>query len=390
VAVVIDIDDRRKAEEALKEADRRKDEFLAMLAHELRNPLAPIRNAVQALRRLGSPDPQLQWIREVIDRQAEHLARLVDDLLDVSRITQGKIALRQERLELMAVIARALETSRPNIDARKHHLNVSLPQEPIRLEGDLIRLAQVVSNLLNNAAKFTEEGGQIWLTAESQEGEIVLRVRDNGVGIPADLLPRIFDLFTQADRSLDRSQGGLGIGLSLARSIVEMHGGQVEAASAGLGQGSEFTVRLPLLAEATPQSGRESATRTGSAATPRRYRILVVDDNVDSAESMAFLLKFSGHEVQIAHDGPSAIETALLFLPQVLLLDIGLPGMSGYEVARRLRERPEMRNAALLALTGYGQEEDRRRSKEAGFDHHLVKPVDPKLLETLIGSLVLD
>jgi CheY-like chemotaxis protein/anti-sigma regulatory factor (Ser/Thr protein kinase) len=290
----------------------------------------------------------------------------------------------------MAVIARALETSRPNIDARKQHLNVSLPQEPIRLEGDLIRLAQVVSNLLNNAAKFTEEGGQIWLTAESQEGEIVLRVRDNGVGIPADLLPRIFDLFTQADRSLDRSQGGLGIGLSLARSIVEMHGGQVEAASAGLGQGSEFTVRLPLLAEATPQSGRESATRTGSAATPRRYRILVVDDNVDSAESMAFLLKFSGHEVQIAHDGPSAIETALLFLPQVLLLDIGLPGMSGYEVARRLRERPEMRNAALLALTGYGQEEDRRRSKEAGFDHHLVKPVDPKLLETLIGSLVLD
>jgi PAS domain S-box-containing protein len=390
VAMVIDIDERRKAEDALKEADRRKDEFLAMLAHELRNPLAPIRNAVQALRRFGSPDPQLQWVRDVIDRQAEHLARLVDDLLDVSRITQGKIALRKERLELMAVIARALETSRPNIDARKHHLNVSLPQEPIRLEGDLIRLAQVVSNLLNNAAKFTEEGGQIWLTAESREGEIVLRVRDNGVGIPADLLPRIFDLFTQADRSLDRSQGGLGIGLSLVRSIVEMHGGRVEAASAGLGRGSEFTVLLPLLTEADAQTGSEPATRAGSAATPRRYRILVVDDNVDSAESMALLLKFSGHEVQMAHNGPSAIETALLFLPQVLLLDIGLPGMNGYEVARRLRERPEMQNAALLALTGYGQEEDRRRSKEAGFDHHLVKPVDPKLLETLIGSLVLD
>jgi two-component system CheB/CheR fusion protein len=385
LGATVDITDSKLAEEALREADRRKDEFLAMLAHELRNPLAPIRNAVQLLRRLGPSEPEIQWTREVIERQVEHLVRLVDDLLDVSRITQGKITLQKEKVDLITIIGRALETSRPLIDSRKHRLTVSLPEQPLRLEGDTTRLTQVVSNLLNNAAKFTPEGGQIWLVAEAQNGQVVLRVRDTGVGIPEDLLPQVFDLFRQADRSLDRSQGGLGIGLTLVRRLLEMHGGTVEVYSDGPGCGSEFVVRLPAFAE--PGQALEDASAVESdMENSARYRVLVVDDNVDSAESIALLFELNGHHVRMAHDGPAALEIAYSFHPQVIVLDIGLPGMDGYEVARRLRSEAQMQSVNLIALTGYGQSEDRQRSIAAGFNHHLVKPVDPEVLQTLIAS----
>lgn len=385
VAAIIDITERKLQEEALREADRRKDEFLAMLAHELRNPLAPLRNAVQLLRRLGPSEPEIQWTREVIDRQVEHLVRLVDDLLDVSRITQGKITLKKEKVDLITIIGRALETSRPLIDSCKHRLTVSLPEQPLRLEGDTTRLTQVVSNLLNNAAKFTPEGGQIWLIAEAQNGQMVLRVRDTGIGIPEDLLPQVFDLFRQADRSLDRSQGGLGVGLTLVRSLLEMHGGTVEAYSDGPGRGSEFVVRLPAFAEPS-QALEEASAVESDMGNSACHRILVVDDNVDSAESIALLLELNGHDVRLAHDGPAALEIAHSFHPQVVVLDIGLPGMDGYEVARRLRGEAQMQNIILIALTGYGQSEDRQQSLAAGFNHHLVKPVDPEMLQTLISS----
>jgi PAS domain S-box-containing protein len=385
LGATVDITERKLQEEALREADRRKDEFLAMLAHELRNPLAPIRNAVQLLRRLGPSEPEIQWTREVIDRQVEHLVRLVDDLLDVSRITQSKITLKKEKVDLITIIGRALETSRPLIDARKHRLTVSLPEQPLRLEGDTTRLTQVVSNLLNNAAKFTPEGGQIWLVAEAQNGQVVLRVRDTGIGIPEELLPQVFDLFRQADRSLDRSQGGLGVGLTLVRSLLEMHGGTVEAYSDGPGRGSEFVVRLPAFAE-PGQATEEASAVESDMGNSACHRVLVVDDNVDSAESIALLLELNGHEVRMAHDGPAALEMAYSFHPQVVVLDIGLPGMDGYEVARRLRSEAQMQNVILIALTGYGQSEDRQHSLAAGFNHHLVKPVDPEVLQTLIAS----
>ncbi len=396
ISAFVDITARVMAEESLREADRRKDEFLAMLAHELRNPLAPILNAISILNRRDLTDAQFEWSKGVIERQVEHMTRLVDDLLDVSRITQGKIVLRTENLDLMKMIGRALETSRPLIDARKHQLTVSLPSETIRLKGDLVRLAQVVSNLLNNAAKYTDEGGAITLTAEHAGDEVILRVKDNGMGIPAEELPHVFDLFIQAGRSLDRAQGGLGIGLTLARSIVELHGGQIEARSEGAGRGSEFVIRLPLL-ELQPFLGdafrkvHESYTRV-EAATPSLTlcrRVLVVDDNVDSAESLALALTLEGYDAKLAYDGPGAVELALAFQPQVALLDIGLPGMNGYELARQLRQRPGGREMSLIALTGYGQSEDRRKSRDAGFDHHLTKPVNYDMLVTLINSLIL-
>jgi PAS domain S-box-containing protein len=391
VNVFQDISTRKRAEEALKQANRRKDEFLAMLAHELRNPLAPIRSAIQLLHRLGPPEPQLQLLRDIIDRQVQHLTRLVDDLLDASRITQGKVVLNQERLELRSVVGRALETSRPLIEARNHQLQLSLPQEPLWLEGDLVRLSQVVANLLNNAAKYTEQGGHIWLEAERAGAEIVLRVRDNGMGIPASLLPHVFDLFTQAERSLDRSEGGLGVGLALVRSLVELHGGCVEAFSAGPGQGSEFVVHLPILPEAIQREESAPAFSTSSSRKDKTgRRVLVVDDNLDSAESMALLLQLGGHQVQVAHDGQAALEIAQRFQPQVVLLDIGLPKLNGYEVARRLRSWPDMQKAVLIALTGYGQAEDHHLSQQAGFNHHLTKPADPVRVEWLIDSLALD
>jgi PAS domain S-box-containing protein len=375
---------RRRAA-ALAEADRRKNEFLAMLAHELRNPLAPIRNALYILQLPGAPATQVERVRAMMERQIQHLVRLVDDLLDVSRIMRGKIDLRKEPLELSAVVTQAVETAQPAIDAQSHQLTVSLPPEPVRLEGDLVRLAQVLANLLNNAAKYTERGGHIWLSADREGSEVVIHVRDNGIGIAPEMLPRIFDLFVQVDRSIQRSQGGLGIGLTLVRRLVEMHGGTIRARSAGPGKGSEFIVRLPALPEAARicQAGAEP----NGMGKPAPRRILVVDDNVDSAESLALLLRRGGHEVRTAYDGPTAVQEARNFRPEVAFLDIGMPGMSGFEVAQQLRQEEGLNQALLVAMTGYGQDEDRRHSHEAGFDHHLVKPVDPAAVEKLIASL---
>jgi signal transduction histidine kinase len=390
ISAFVDITARVQAEESLREADRRKDEFLAMLSHELRNPLAPILNAVGVLKRPGLSDERLEWAREVIERQVENLTRMVDDLLDVSRITQGKVALKRENLDLAAVVARALETSRPLIEARKHKLTVKLPPRPVRLNGDLIRLAQVISNLLSNAAKYTGEGGDIQLTGETVNDEVIVRVKDNGIGIPAEDLQRIFDLFIQAERALDRALGGLGIGLTLARGVVEMHGGRIEAFSDGPGRGSQFVARLPALTDA-PGGACESSfvVKDAGIGASKTCRVLVVDDNVDSAESLSVVLSLEGHKTKTAHDGPTALELARAFRPQVTLLDIGLPGMSGYEVARELRKQPGGRKAKLIALTGYGQEEDQRKSREAGFDHHLTKPVDYDALASLIDSMIL-
>jgi PAS domain S-box-containing protein len=381
--VARDVTARKKAEEALKEADRRKDEFLAMLAHELRNPLAPIRNAVQILRAKGPPVPELQWARDVIDRQALQLTRLVDDLLDVSRITKGKIALRKERVELAAVVGSAVEGSRPLVEKWGHELTVTLPPEPVHLEADPTRLAQILLNLLNNAAKYTEQGGRIWLTAEREGEAVVIRVKDTGVGIPAEMLPRVFELFTQAERSLERAQGGLGIGLTLVQRLVQMHGGSVEARSEGPGKGSEFVVRLP--AARAGDEGAPGAGEGGQAPAAPRSRILVVDDNRDAADSLAVLLRLMGHEVHTAHDGLEAVGAATVLRPDVVLLDIGLPKLNGYDAARRVRqERGE--GVMLIALTGWGQEEDRRLSREAGFDYHLTKPVELGALQQLLAA----
>jgi two-component system CheB/CheR fusion protein len=388
-----DITGRKRVERTLREqadqlraADRRKDEFLAMLAHELRNPLAPIRNAVEVLRHADpAQKSEIDRARDLIDRQVQYLTRLVNDLLDVSRAIQGKIKLDKKLIELSAFVNQAVEFSRELIAARRHRLSVSLPPQPVYLEGDLLRLAQVLSNLLDNAAKYTDEGGQIWLTAEQVGEEAVIRVRDTGIGMPAKLIKRVFGLFTQAERPLDRPQGGLGIGLSLARRLVELHGGRVEAFSGGPGQGSEFVVWLPARAAPQATAGQENESRPAVPSTGRR--ILVVDDNADAAESLAMMLQLNGHEVRTALDGPAALEAARAFKPQFVLLDIGLPGMSGYEVAGRLRQRPETQKAVLIAVTGYSQAEDRQRSKEAGFDHHLAKPVTLDELNAALNSL---
>jgi two-component system CheB/CheR fusion protein len=380
--IAVDVTARKRAEEALREADRRKDEFLAMLAHELRNPLAPIRNALEIMRMAGAAGPLAEPARQMIERQVRQLVRLVDDLLDVSRITRGKIDLRKGPVELAAVVGLALETSRPLLDARRHELTVSLPPEPLCVDADPARLAQVFSNLLHNAAKFTEEGGRVGLTAERQGQEVVLRVRDTGIGMTKEMLTRAFDLFAQADRSLGRSQGGLGIGLTLARRLVQMHGGSVLAFSDGPGKGTELVVRLPVLQRARP-AGR--SPRGGNAPRTSR-RILVVDDNVDAADSLAQFLGMAGHQVWTAYGGAAALEAARAYRPEAVLLDIGMPGMDGYEVARRLRQEAGLGGALVVALTGYGQEEDRRRSWEATIDHHLVKPVDPEALEALLAG----
>jgi PAS domain S-box-containing protein len=385
IGAATDIDDQKRAEIALLEADRGKDEFLAMLAHELRNPLAPIRNAVQTLHFIEGSQ-QLRWAQDVIDRQVKHLSRLVDDLLDVSRITRGKVTLQKQPIDLAEVVAQAIETSRPLIEERRHHLEVRQPDEPLRVLGDPTRLAQVVLNLLNNAAKYTEEGGKITLMIERTPREAVVRIRDNGLGIPRDMLPRIFDLFTQVDRTIDRAQGGLGIGLMLVRRLVQMHGGSVTVASEGPGKGSEFTVRLPLLDAAAP-AGAGRAEGTDGAAAVRRQRILVVDDNRDSADSLSMLLRLAGHEVRTAYDGTAGLAAARRWRPDVVLLDIGLPGLDGYEVVRRLRQEAGLQQALVVAMTGYGKDEDRERSQEAGFDAHLVKPVDPEELAQLIAAL---
>jgi two-component system CheB/CheR fusion protein len=386
-----DVTERRRLEEELRrrveelaEADRQKNEFLAMLAHELRNPLAPVLNAVHIMRRMGHDGPMLERTREMIEVQVKHMVRLVDDLLDVSRITRGKIELRKEALDLAAVVARAVEATRPLAERRGVELIVDLTGEPLPLEADPTRQEQVLTNLLNNAAKYTDSGGHVRLSAAREGGEVVIRVRDDGIGIDAEMLPRVFDPFAQADGSLDRSQGGLGIGLTLVRKLTEMHGGSVSASSEGLGRGSEFVVRLP-----APRRGETSSEADGpqrAAEEKSRLRILVVDDNLHSAESLAVLVKLWGHEARVAHDGPEAIEVALEFRPHVMLLDIGLPRLDGYKVARRLRQEPGLDDLLLIAMTGYGQDEDRRRSREAGFDHHLVKPVDLTRLEAMLAG----
>ncbi len=388
VAVIFkDVTERTELQRKLKEQSgalvdlhRRKDEFLAMLSHELRNPLAPISNAVHMLRLHNKEDPLQLQARVTIERQLGQLTRLVDDLMEVSRITTGRVHLRQERVAVAGIVERAVETATPLLELRRHELTVSVPEEPIWLFGDAGRLEQVVVNLLTNAAKYTEEGGRVWLTASREGDEAVIRVRDTGVGIAPELLPRVFDLFTQAERSLDRAQGGLGIGLALVQRLVEMHRGKVNAFSA-MGQGSEFVVRLPILGTPIPLP---PTVQAGAPTAGGALRILVVDDNVDSADSLAMLLQTVGHEVQTAHDGPTGLTAALGFHPDAVLLDIGLPKMDGYEVARRMRLAPQLATTPLIALTGYGQESDRQRSREAGFDHHLVKPVD---FEKLLGIL---
>jgi PAS domain S-box-containing protein len=365
VAVVNDIDQRKRTEEALRESDRRKDAFLATLAHELRNPLAPIRNAVEVLKAKGTPDPELTWCREVIERQVGQMARLLDDLLDVSRITRNKLELRKERVTLATVLESAVETSRPVIDGGGHELTVSLPSEPVYLDADPVRLAQVFANLLNNAAKYTEGGGRIRLAAERVGQELVVSVGDNGIGIAADVLPRLFRMFSQAKAALERSQGGLGIGLSLVRGLVEMHGGTVEARSGGPGAGSEFVVKLPIaVASAVPEQPPAEVKKPCGV----RCKIVVADDNRDAADSLALMLRLKGHEVRNARDGEEAVEAAEAFRPDVVLLDIGMPRLNGYEVARRIREQLWGKDMVLVALTGWGQDEDRRRSEEAGFD----------------------
>ncbi len=373
--------------QALRETDRRKDEFLATLAHELRNPLAPVRNALQILKMPRVDAQTVERSREMMERQVQHLVRLVDDLLDVSRVMRGKIELRRERVELATVVARAVETVQPLVDAQGHQLNVRIASDSLLLEADPVRLAQVVGNLLTNAAKYTEPNGRIWLTAERDGETAVLRVRDNGIGIAPHMLPRIFELFVQVDHASTKAQGGLGIGLTLVKNLVEMHNGIVQARSEGLGQGCEFVVRLPLAVQAIHQDH-------GPVAGPLAYhipplsgkRLLVVDDNQDAADSLAMLLRLQGHEVRVAYSGMAALEMTKTYTPDVVFMDIGMPGMDGYEAARRIREQPGLGKTVLAALTGWGQQEDRRRTAEAGFNHHLVKPPEPHLLESLLAG----
>jgi PAS domain S-box-containing protein len=380
--VTRDMTEKRRRE-ALELADRQKNEFLAMLAHELRNPLAPISNGLQLLKSPGVDETLVQQTTEMMERQLFHLVHLVDDLLDVSRIITGKMAYNKEPIELMGVMNRAVEEVQPIVDAHGHELTLSVPGRPIIVDGDAFRLSQVISNLLRNAVKYSDKPSKIWLTVERQGETAVIRIKDEGIGIAADVLPKIFNLFVQADNSLARSQGGLGIGLTVVKRVVEMHGGLVTAESEGIGKGSEFTIRLPISHASAPLS---KAAPTSSAHAGPKRRILVVDDNVDAAMTVSTLLKTWGHEVHSVHTGVRAIEEVQNFRPEIVLLDIGLPGMSGYDVARQLRSEPSSKGVIIAALTGYGQESDRQRAFEAGFDYHLTKPPDPNLLASLLIS----
>jgi PAS domain S-box-containing protein len=403
LGLVMDITERKEAEtllseqaeqlrqlsDSLQEATRRKDEFLAMLAHELRNPLAPVVNALQILQQ-SRDDGQTERAREIISRQVGTMRRLVDDLLDVSRITTGKIILKRERLDLVAATERAVDHARPFIAECGHALEVELPAEPIFVDADPVRIEQVISNLLNNAAKYTERGGRIRVRVDASGTETRLAVEDNGIGIPAGLIEEVFDLFTQGERGLDRSYGGLGLGLTLVRNLTEMHGGRVNAASEGPGKGSRFEVTLPFAApsNATSSASNESCPTADSQSWPAaRGTILVVDDNRDGAETLGELLELWGYPVTIAHDGPTAMEQVRLLTPSLVLLDIGMPGMNGYEVARTLRSEGLKAGTVLVAITGYGRREDVERAREAGFDHHLTKPVDLSELQALLQSV---
>jgi PAS domain S-box-containing protein len=375
--------DNVRLNEELRENDRRKDEFLATLAHELRNPLAPIRNSIYVMKMAGHDLAKIENSREIIERQLKQMVRLVDELLDISRISGGKIVLQKKRIDLATVLAIALETSRPLIDQAGHQITLDLPSEPIPLFADPTRLAQVFMNLLNNAAKYTERGGMITLLAERDGDWVTVKVKDSGIGIPATMISRIFDMFTQVDRSLERVQGGLGIGLTLVKRLVEMHGGTVEARSDGAEKGSEFVVRLPLAPRAQAEQPLPGAKGLAASA---HLRILVVDDNWDSVDSLATMLRMMGNEVRTAHDGIEAVQAARTFQPEWILMDIGLPGLNGFDAARQIRGSPGGSVITMVAVTGWGQEEDRRRSKEAGFNHHIVKPVDPTVLEELLAG----
>jgi len=383
--VARDITDRKRTDEALREADRRKDEFLALLAHELRNPLAPLRNGLEIIRLAGTDANAVSRARAMMERQLAHMVRLVDDLLDVSRISRNKIELRRARILLSDVLSSAVETARPAIEAAEHELSLALPPTPIHLDADLTRLAQVFSNLLNNSAKYTPRGGRIRLTAERRGDQVAVSVTDTGIGIPADALPHIFEMFSQVDRSIERATGGLGIGLALVKGLVEMHGGTVTAESAGPGKGSTFTVRLPVLEESLDPGFPETPEREADAGRPKR-RILVAEDNRDTASSMAMILKLAGNEVHAVHDGAEAVAAAERFRPEVILMDVGMPRLNGYEATRRIREQPWGRDIVIVALTGWGQPSDKSRSQEAGCDAHLVKPVKMSELEDLLTS----
>jgi signal transduction histidine kinase len=375
-----DLAERERQAEALRQNDRRKDEFLAMLAHELRNPLAAVNNAVTILKM--SPDEENRaWASDIVERQVKQLRHLIDDLLDVSRITSGKIRLRTELLDAAPILDQAIESARPLIDQRGHTLSVAIERGRLPILADATRVEQIVVNLLTNAAKYTESGGRIWLDAAPEGGQVVIRVRDNGTGIPPERLPEMFTLFTQGDRSLARSEGGLGIGLTIVRRLAEMHGGSVEARSEGPDRGSEFIVRLPLAPRAI-EPGTDPRPGPTDDGTPSR--ILVVEDNEDTALGLARLLELLGNEVRTAHDGRSALAAARSLRPHFVLLDIGLPGMDGYEVASALRREEGLEDVVIIAVSGYGQEEDRRRALAAGFDHHLVKPVALDSLAPLI------
>jgi two-component system CheB/CheR fusion protein len=384
VGCAVDITDIKRSEQSLREADRRKDEFLATLAHELRNPLAPLRNALRIL----SLDPTAQGRDEMLsmmERQIDHLVRLVDDLLEISRLTRGDIELRRKSIDLATVIQGAVETSMPLIEAGRHRFALSMPEESIILEGDALRLAQVFSNLLNNAAQHTNEEGQIQLTARHDGREAIVSVRDSGVGIAPESLPHLFDPFAPAQRS----QGGLAVGLALAKRLVEMHGGRVEARSDGPGAGSEFVVRLPLEPNRGPIPARELDARSIETVRLPRRRLIVVDDNVDSANSLGLLLELMGSEVRVTHTGAAAIEAVRASVPDVMFVDLGMPEMDGCSLAREIRAKPECTGVVLVAVSGWSQIADRRRSKEAGFDHHLVKPVEVAALESLLRTLSL-
>jgi PAS domain S-box-containing protein len=386
VGIADDFTERKLAEEALKEADRRKDGFLATLAHELRNPLAPIRNGLQIMHLAANDRGAIEQARTMMERQLEHLVRLVDDLLDLSRISTDKLDLHKERIELAAVVDSALETCGSFIRECDHELVVTLPDSPLYVSADKTRLAQALCNLLTNAAKFSDRGGRIWLTAEQQGSDAVVSVKDTGVGIPPHMLPAVFEMFTQVDTSLEKSQGGLGIGLAIVKRLVEMHGGTVEARSEGQGMGSEFVMRLPVVLSLVQGQERDSDKLKQARPTARR-RILVVDDNVDSALSLAKMLDLMGNEVHTALDGLEAVAAAAVYRPDLILLDIGMPKLNGYEACRRIREQGWGKGIVIVALTGWGQEEDRRRSREAGFDRHLIKPVGRDALERLLVEL---
>ncbi len=383
----LDIQRLKQVEHELRELDERKNEFLATLAHELRNPLAPLRNGLEVLRIAPDNQPMADRARSMMERQLHQMVRLVDDLLDVSRVSRGKIELRRDNVELAAVLRNAIETSQPLMAERGHDLAARIPAEKIVVYADTTRLSQVFWNLLNNAAKYTEIGGRIEVDVAMREGSVAVTVRDNGIGIPANMLSRVFDTFTQVDRSLEKAQGGLGIGLSIARRLVEMHGGTVEATSEGHGRGSAFTVTLP--AAVVPRAAEIPSGAAAPAGITRMAckRILIADDNADSATTLSIMLEMLGNEVRVAHDGEDAVNAALEFRPDAILLDIGMPKMNGYDACARLRSKPETASAYMVALTGWGQEEDRNRARAAGFDHHMVKPVEPAMLEKLISEL---